>query len=200
MLVASYYQVPALRAAAVTASDVKLRYGGWFAFFIGMLAGGVVPEIAKLLTGMLRKLDAAWARECAYNAFVYGIVGWQVDIFYRFQAFMFGPQHDVRTLVVKTSVDMGFFSTIISIPTATWLYAWKRNQFKLAGLFPGGVSAFYKRQVVPGLVPCWAFWIPVLLCTYAMPVNLQLEFSMLAEAAWSIVFVFIAKQADVALP
>lgn len=193
VLVLSYYRFEGLRGEASAIAEVKIRFGLAFAFAAGMMAGGIIPETAKLLTGGLRRFNRRWLADSAYNAFVYGIVGVQVDLFYRLQALMFGPNHDLRTLVLKTSVDMGAFSTIVSIPTASWLYAWKRNAFRTRGLAPAGVRAFYVEQVVPGLIPCWCFWIPVLFCTYSMPVNLQLPFSMLAEAAWSILFVFITR-------
>ena len=199
-LVVSYYQSPALRTAASSAGELKLRYGVWFAFAIGMLAGGAVPETAKLLTGGLRRFDRAWAAESTYNALVYGVVATQVDLFYRLQAFVFGPQHTVPTLIVKTAVDMGLFATIVSIPTATLLLAWRREEFCWRALFFQGWRTFYVRQVMPGLIPCWFFWTPVLLCTYAMPSDLQLCFSTLAEAAWSIVFVFISKQEPAPAP
>ena len=194
VLVVSYYRFPGLQEAARSASNVKLRYGVWFAFAIGTLAGGLVPETAKLLTGTLRRFDGAWVRDTLYNALVYGLVGAQVDFMYRFQAYAFGPTHSVQTLVVKTLVDMAGFAPVISIPTATVLYALRRERFRVGELVRSGVRPFYIHQVVPGLIPCWFFWTPVLLCTYAMPDNLQLCFSMLAEAAWSIVFVLIAKQ------
>ena len=193
-LVVSYYRFPGLQEAARSASELKLRYGVWFAFLLGTLAGGVVPELAKLLTGGLRRFDRTWVVETTYNAFVYGLVGAQVDLLYRFQAFLFGPQHDVRTLIVKTAVDMGLFAPIISIPTATLMYAWRREGFRVRPIFRYGFRSFFFHQIMPGLIPCWFFWTPVLFCTYAMPSDLQLCFSMLAEAAWSIVFIFIAKE------
>jgi len=193
-LVLSYYRLPALQAIAQQEAELKVRYGVWFAFALGMLAGGVVPETAKLLTGGLHRFDRTWVAESTYNALVYGVIGAQVDLFYRFQAFTFGPQHTVGTLIVKTAVDMGLFAPVISIPTATLLYAWRRQKYRIVGMFPDGWREFFMRQVMAGLIPCWFFWTPVLFCTYAMPDNLQLCFSMLAEAAWSIVFVFIAKQ------
>ena len=194
ILVVSYYRSSGLRTAALSAAELKLRYGIWFAFAMGMLAGGVVPEIAKLVTGGLRRLNRTWVAELGYNALVYGVVAAQVDLFYRFQAFTFGAGHDARTLIVKTAVDMGAFAPVISIPTAMLLYAWRREGFRAGAIFRNGVRGFAIHQIMPGLIPCWVFWTPVLFCTYAMPANLQLCFSMLAEAAWSIVFVFIAKQ------
>jgi hypothetical protein len=55
-----------------------------------------------------------------------------------------------------------------------------------------GASA-YRDRVFPALIPCWVFWIPVLFCVYAFPPNLQLPFAFLAEAAWSMIVVFVSK-------
>ncbi|MHB8635687.1 MAG: hypothetical protein ACYC96_04355 [Fimbriimonadaceae bacterium] len=199
-LVISYYRLPGLRAAAHHASDLKVRYGVWFAFALGMLAGGVVPELAKLVTGDRRRFDRTWLADSTFNSLVYGVVGVQVDLFYRLQAFTFGPDHGLKTLIVKTAVDMGLFAPIISIPTATLLYAWRRERFQIRRVLGDGLRPFFLKQIMPGLIPCWFFWTPVLFCTYGMPPNLQLCFSMLAEAAWSIVFIFIAKQDHASMP
>ncbi|MBW7929038.1 MAG: hypothetical protein H3C58_13330, partial [Fimbriimonadaceae bacterium] len=53
-------------------------------------------------------------------------------------------------------------------------------------------------SIVPALIPCWAFWIPILICVYSLPANLQFVFALLAEAAWSILFVFIATNGGLA--
>ena len=200
MLVVSYYHSVGLRDFAAGVSALKLRYGIWFAACAGFCAGGLVPEIAKLATGGLRKFNKAWIATTFFNGFVYAIVAIQVDLFYRLQAFLFGPQHDIRTLVIKTAVDMGLFAPIISIPSATVLLVWRRNRFSLRPMFTDGLRVFILRDVIPGLIPCWFFWTPVLFCTYSMPVDLQLVFSTLMEAAWSIVFIFISNESQVPAP
>lgn len=189
-----YYRSAALQAGADVVMAWKLAGGIPFAFAAGALAGGVIPEVSKALTGRLRKLDRKWALDSLYNGFVYGIVGVQVDLFYRFQTWAFGDGKDVGTLLLKTAVDMLLFATLISIPTALCLYEWRRLGFKLRALVRQFSWAFYRDKVVPGIIPCWAFWIPILLCVYSMPADLQFCFSILAEAAWSILFVFIATE------
>ncbi len=194
VLVVTYYRSPDVQAVATQIAVWKVAGGVVFSFLGGAVAGGVIPELAKLVMRRIKRLDRSWLLSALYNAFVYGIVGVQVDLFYRVQAQIFGSGTDPQTLIVKTLVDMGLFSPLLCIPTATLLYAWKRRSFRFHGWRRAFTRKFYATQIWPTLLPCWAFWIPVLLCVYAMPMNLQFCFAILAEAAWSMVFVFMVSK------
>lgn len=228
--VIAYYRSRGIQDWAAELADFKVQWGLLFAFGSMFLACTVIPELAKLITGKLKTFDRAWAGKALFTGLVYGIVGIQVDIFYRYQAVWFGTGTDPRTFLLKTLVDMALFSTIISIPTATLMFEWRkhgfswrrfREDFLSRGLQPSQARhrqdadatsfrpfvpsspspfspwfVFYRDRVLPGLIPCWAFWTPVLLCTYSMPMNLQFCFTMFAEAAWSLLFVFIATRED----
>jgi hypothetical protein len=119
----------------------------------------------------------------------YGIIGVQVDLWYRVQTFLFGEGRDLGTLLVKTAVDQAVFSTLLAIPTAVFLFAWRREGLKAA--LEVWTPKGWMKRVFPAMIPCWALWIPVLFCCYAMPTDLQFFFAMLAEAAWSVIFVFM---------
>jgi hypothetical protein len=191
VLVVGYYHSASLQSDLVGLDQLKARGGSLFAFVAGMMAGGVIPEVFKLATGSLKRFDRTWLGVSAFNGFVYGIVGVQVEAFYRLQAHLFGLGHDPATLVTKSAFDLLVFTPVLSIPCATLLFVWRNHGFRMRAVFADGLGAFYQSQVMPGLVPCWFFWTPVLFCSYSMPMNLQFPFSTLAEAAWSIVFVFI---------
>ena len=189
VLVIAYYRSAGFQESASHLAAFKLAGGLLFAFVAGAIAGGVIPEIARAMMRRIPKFDRTWLQTAGYNAFVYGIIGAQVDVFYQFQALTFGGGNDAKTLIVKTAVDMAIFTPVLSIPTAVLLYAWKRRGFRIHGWKGAFTRKFYAKEVWPTLVPCWAFWIPVLLCVYAMPSDLQYCFAVLAEAAWSMVFV-----------
>ncbi|MCB8932870.1 MAG: hypothetical protein H6534_05455, partial [Chthonomonadaceae bacterium] len=191
MLVIAYYRSPEMQTVAAKLAGVKVAGGLLFSFLAGGVAGGAIPEFARLLLRRIPRFDRAWAATAGYNALVYGVVGVQVDLFYQLQGLVFGTGNDAQTLIVKTAVDMSLFTTVISIPTAVFLYAWKRRGFRFDGWRSAFSRRFYAKEVWPTLIPCWAFWIPVLLCVYAMPADLQFCFAVLAEAAWSMVFVFM---------
>jgi hypothetical protein len=51
---------------------------------------------------------------------------------------------------------------------------------------------WYLTHVGPLLIPCWCFWIPMVLMVYSMPPPLQFSLFCLALAAWSLLMVFVA--------
>lgn len=188
-LVVSYYQAPGVHQSLEAAEEFKRNGGLWVAAVAGMIAGGILPEFAKLASGRLKKFDGDWIRLTAFTTMVYGIIGVQIDLWYRLQTLWFGEGRDWGTLLTKTAVDQIFFAPLVAIPTAVFLFAWRKEGLKPA-LEVGTPSGWMKR-VFPAMIPCWALWIPVLFCCYAMPTDLQFFFSMLAEAAWSVIFVFM---------
>lgn len=189
-LVFAYFTYTPFHDAMRQLANAKVRGGLPFSLVAGCLAGGLVPELAKAVTRKLWRIDRNWAKQTLFNGFVYGIVAVQVDLFYQLQNYLFGPGRDPATLFIKTAVDMLIFAPLISIPTAVALFEWRSNRWS-------GVARLwrldgYVQKVVPALVPAWAFWIPMLFCVYSMPPDLQFCLAVLAEAAWSILFVFIA--------
>jgi len=193
LIAVAYHERADVRDAAHGLEQLKRSSGILFAFVAGAMAGGLVPEFAKLVTGHLRKFDRIWLGNTVFNGLVYGFVGVQVDLFYQLQARMFGNGIDLGTLVVKTLVDMGIFAPLLSIPSAVLLY--EGRKLKWHGVVKACFRpAAYRELILPKLVVCWAFWIPVLFGVYAMPGDLQLCLALLAEAAWSILFVFIATE------
>ncbi len=194
ILVVAYFQTPALQASLKHVETVKVRGGLAFAFFGGMVAGAVVPELAKLFTGRLKSVSKRWLQESAFNGLVYGIVGVQVDLFYQVLTATLGGQATPSVVITKTLIDQLVFSPLLSIPTATILFRWRFHEFQREAFARELRDRFYLNQIVPGVLMCWAFWVPVLCCLYTLPTLLQFPFSLLAEAAWSILFVFMTQQ------
>jgi hypothetical protein len=192
------YQLNAgLRDGLAAVADFKVRGGLLFAFGAGAMAGGLIPEIAKAVTHRTKQFDRAWLGSALFNAFVYGLVGVEVVVFYSLQTAWFGPGNSLGTLAIKTAVDMFLFSPTLSIPTAVAAYAWRSSGFAWPRLSWRTFLEFYAEKIVPPLILCWVFWIPVLFCVYSLAPDLQFPFSTLAEAAWSMVFVFVTTEAEV---
>lgn len=163
---------------------------------VGAVGAGLTPELAKALTGRLRKLDLPWLEKTLFTAFVYALVGVLVDVFYKVQAACFGSGNEPITLALKTAVDMLIFSPFLSIPMACTLFAFYELRYDPVKMGTELRSQFYRRKIAPSLLLCWFFWTPVLVCVYAFPVALQFPIAMFAEAAWSVLFVFMNTQAE----
>lgn len=190
LVVATYYASSAVREASASISALKLSGGYPFSFLAGFVAGGLLPEVAKVATGRIAADRAKWLRDTAFNGLAYGLLAIAVDLLYQLQTRAFGGGNDIATIAIKTVVDQAIFSTIVAMPAMIFLFDFRAGGWRKAAgvLTPRG----YRDRVLPALLPNWAFWIPVLVCVYAMPFELQFVFAMLMEAAWSIVFVFIA--------
>ncbi|MBV6458930.1 MAG: hypothetical protein HONBIEJF_02069 [Fimbriimonadaceae bacterium] len=196
-LLVAYFQMPTFREWCDAIGIAKREAGLPAAFIAGAIAGGLIPEVAKLISGKLRRLDRRWFAAMLYVAAVYGVIGISVDLLYTGQAQLFGHDNRFWTVVKKVLVDMLLFSPLFSIPLATVLFTFQRLGYRHDRLRIDVRNTFYMRRVMPGLILCWAFWIPILALTYSLPTGVQFPFAMLAESAWSVVFVFQAVHLEV---
>jgi hypothetical protein len=194
VIIVAYFNHQGVREWTEGIQDAKVRGGYPFAFVVGMIAGGVFPELARLLSGKVRRYDRAHLIHVLWSGFVFGIVGLEVDAFYQLLAFWFGGGTDVRTLMTKVTLDMGLFSPLLCIPTATLLVGWWQAGFGGAYWRRAFTLDYFKKEVWNVMPMCWSYWIPILICCYALPLNLQFPFAMLAESAWSVVFVFFVSE------
>lgn len=192
--VALYYRSTDFQGWSRSIATMKVAGGYPFAFLAGFVAGCVIPELAKVLTGRIPTDRVRWLKDSVFNGVAYGLLGIAVDVLYRLQTAWFGSGIDVTTIAIKTIVDQALFATLIAMPGLMMLFDGRAGGWRLARrmLTPAG----YRDRVLPALIPNWAFWIPVLLCVYALPTDLQFVFAMLMDAAWSIVFVFIATRPE----
>lgn len=190
-LVVLYFNSESVRTWSEWIAATKVKSGLLGAFIAGGIAGGFIPELAKLATGRVKKFDQKHTIGVLWAAFVYGLVGITVDLLYKAQAVWFGTGNDVGTLAIKVFVDMTAFTMLVSFPLAASLFAWWREGFKWSFWKGAFTWNFYKTEIASKLPIGWAFWIPILTCTYALPLNLQFPFAILAEAAWSVLFVFM---------
>lgn len=192
-LAVAYFIRADLRAAAEIVSDLREQAGVLGAFLTGVMAGGLMPEVAKAITGRPGRWDCARVEKVAFTSFVYGTIGVTVTLFYLVQNAIFGTAvADVRTTLLKTAFDLLVFAPFVSMPLAMALFTFYRERYRLSAWRLILSRGWYRDEVVPALLLCWVFWGPILLCTYALPVGLQFPFSMLMQAAWSILFVFLA--------
>ncbi len=191
ILVASYFLSQGVRDFAQRIAEVKQAGGVPFAFLAGFIAGGLLPEIAKFLTGRRHRYSRTHVVRVLWTGFVYGLIGILIFYLYDLQARWFGNGIDWGTLTLKTSVDMGIFTPLVSVPMAAALFAWWKAEFAWTFWAKVFSRKFYREEVVSKLPLCWAYWIPFLYLTYALPIDLQFPFAIVAESAWSILFVFM---------
>ncbi|MFM9873007.1 MAG: hypothetical protein ACKVQS_06025 [Fimbriimonadaceae bacterium] len=194
LLVFCYFNYPPTTHFLDKIGVIRDQSGVFFILITGMLAGGVLPEIAKILTGKVKKIDREWASHALYVALVYTVVGFEVHFLYIVQVLLFTESNALVPTIQKVLFDMLIFSPLLSIPYATGMFIWRQNKFKLSAWSQVLTPRNYMKNVFPGLILCWAFWTPVLSAIYLLPLKLQFPVAMLCESAWTIVFVFSVQE------
>lgn len=190
-IVVVYYQSASMQAWCAHLATLKENGGLPFAAIAGAIAGGIVPEFAKLITK--NKSQRQGVKEIACVAIYFAFMGLSVDILYSFFGRVWGMDHQPLTIVKKTCSDMGVFCPLIAVSTTVATLTWKDCGFsfsKTKEVFSNG--GFWDRYIKV-LLPNWIIWIPVVSAIYCLPVNLQFLTAQLAEAAWSIVVVHISQ-------
>lgn len=194
ILVYAYFNFPPTTHFLNQIGTLKEEGGLLFILCTGLLAGAILPEIAKILTGKVKKLNREWATHAIYVGVVYTIVGFEVHYLYLVQVWLFSESNALIPTIQKVLFDMLIFSPLLSIPYATGMFIWRRKNFKLSAWLDVLLPSNYMTNVFPGLILCWVFWTPVLCAIYLLPLQLQFPVAMLCESAWTIVFVFSVQE------
>jgi len=191
LLALAYRSSAGVRAASAVLAGWKAAGGLPFAAASCAVAGGILPEIAKLLADRRRNALRGRGGAIAFNLAFFAVNGVVIDLLYRGEALLFGSDASVRTVVEKVAFDQFVF-------TPTWLivivllYQWRQRGYSWAATRPLLRPGFYQARVLPLLLPNFLFWIPMVSIIYALPVALQFLLFVPALAAWSLIMVFIA--------
>jgi len=191
-LVGAYFLFPAVREWCQVLSAWQKSGGLVAAAIAAAVAGGVLPEIAKLLTKPERKALATRVHDIAFNCLFFGFSGVVVYYFYAYQAVLFGDDAKVSTVVKKVIVDQFGFSIVWATPYALFMFALKGASYSVGGALRELSPAKLVYRVPSMLLPIWAFWIPMVTMIYALPAALQFALFSLALAAWSLLVTVIA--------
>lgn len=191
-VVLGYFGSSAVARFAEWLGSIKASGGYWFAAISLALVCGPLPEIAKHLTGVDRSFTRARLQRTLLNTGIYAIVGVQCDALYRLLAHAFGDQLTVWNVVRKVSVDQFVFSPLISLPTIALAYTWRDAGFRVAGIGKLLRQRWYVGRVVPMIVTCWAYWIPMGTLMYTLPPTLTFVYALFASAAGAILITGVA--------
>lgn len=192
-VVVGYYFAPAVGRFLESVAEFKNQTGIWFALGVGFFSGGVLPELARAATGQVKNLDREFARDTVYTGFVYAVIAVCVWVLYAILESLFGPTTSYLVLAKKVLVDQLIFSPFVSIPVAFHLFGWREVGFKASYFKNVFIWEFYKTNVGPPLVMCWAFWGPTVTCIYLFPINLQFVISAFCQGVWSLIFVLMVR-------
>jgi hypothetical protein len=201
LLLVSYFCSADVRAACGYLSEFHHRGGLLLSAIAAGIAGGILPEIAKAIFPPSpqagRTASSRLSRgDLAFVLAAFAVNGIVTDLQYRILGYFLGNDDHFSTAVKKMLADQFITTPVYGIVYWAVIYRWKAHRFRVLPLLRELGPRWYLQQVGPLLIPCWCFWIPMVLMVYLMPANLQFSLFCLALAAWSLLMVFVASSGE----
>lgn len=192
LLLIGYFHIPAVTAFCRHLAELRQQWGIGLAILASVLAGVILPEIAKFLLLPRASRRPIIATDLLASALFFAGSGAIVDTQYRLLTAVLGADMTMGLAVRKMLIDQFLMTPLYGVPYWILVYAWKANGFRiLPTLRPIG-PRWYLLNVTPLLIPAWVYWIPMTLMIYSLPAQLQFALFTLALAAWSLVMIFVA--------
>jgi len=191
LLVIAYRASAGVRDACAALVDLKREGGLAFSAVASAIAGVLLPEAATLATVPDERARPGRAGKLAFTTAFFLVNGAVVDLFYRLSAHVFGDSATPAVVAQKVAFDQ-FVFTPLWLSVIGSLFAWHKYGFRWAPTRADLTDGFYRRRLLPLLLPNWCFWIPMTAVIYALPVPLQFLLFVFALAAWSLIMVVIA--------
>jgi len=186
VVVLAFFHWPPFTLFCARLGDWKEAGGLWFAAAGSAVAGVLLPELARQLSG--DRVPVSFG-VLVFRMLFFGWNGIMVATFYRWQGVWFGDSSEWHVVLIKMLCDQFGFTTFLAVPLAAVVFTWQAGRFRWAPLREELTNGFIFRKVLPVLLPNWAFWFPMVACIYSLPPDLQYVFFLFVFAAWSLLLV-----------
>jgi hypothetical protein len=194
-MAAAYVWNPTARHGFQQLADLRSQWGLLFSFLGTSVASAVFPELLRLA------LPKGWTGVTDGHGILsrflfaipfWGLIGMQVDLFYRLQYFLFGPSDSVSVIVKKVLVDSLIYCPTLAVPQVVCIFLWRDHGFTFRGFHGHAPGRFYALKILPVLITNWTVWIPLICIIYSLPAPLGVPFFIIAQCFWVMVFTTIS--------
>lgn len=189
----AYYFLPESRPGFDQLGALKQRWGFFYSGLSAAIAGGVLPEILRVVVFQKGRVERRNFANLLFNLPFWGVQGILVDVFYRGQALWFGQDATFAVIAKKVLVDQFLYNPLFAAPFGVSLYEWKNNGFRWTNSL--GLRDYYRQRIFPALMATWAVWIPLVSVIYALPSPLQIPIFGLGLTFWVMMFTWISETA-----
>ena len=195
-LVAAYYLHGPTRAALDSLAAVKARWGFRYSALATAVSGGLIPFLYMRLHPRTRPVTPA--SHAAFYVGFWAYRGMEVDLFYRFQGWLFGNLPTAATIAKKVLVDQLGYTVFWSMPTAILAFFWKDAGFSWARVRGLDVLGFWKANLPTAILGAWCVWLPAVTVIYSLPPTLQIPLFNIVLCFYALLFATLnAKNAGV---
>jgi hypothetical protein len=189
-LVVSYYHVPAVKGWLDVIGAVNRDHPTLFAMFCTGFTAGFIPWVFRMAFPRLR--PARPGLDLLHSVVWWMFLGVVVRYFYALQGYMFGVEPTAEVVAKKVFVDQLGFTVLCGAPFNAISHLWKDSNWDTAKLRSAMGPGWYRRLVLPNLLPNYLVWFPGNIIFYSMPPELQLPVANCIGCFWALMCVRIA--------
>ena len=194
-LVVSYYYIPSIKGWLNVIGVLNDRNPTAFAMLCTGFTAGFIPWCFRMAFPGLR--PARPALDLLHSVLWWMFLGVLVRYFYALQGCLFGVEPSVEVVVKKVLVDQLGFTVFCGAPFNAISHLWKDSNWNTAKLRAAMGPGWYRRLVLPNLLPNFLVWFPGNVLFYSMPANLQLPVANCIGCFWALMCVRIARHSGV---
>lgn len=193
-LVLAYHHHEPTRSWLVRLAEFRESAGTIFAIVSTGMVGGVIP-LLYLRSREATRSRYSWSQGAGLILF-WAYKGAEVEWLYRFLAWWIGERVEMRTIATKTFIDQFLYCPLFAVPVTVLVYAWIDARFRLTPVAQDWqAAAWYRRRVLPLLIPNMAVWIPAVAIIYALPTALQLPLQNVVLCFYTLLLAHVTQEA-----
>lgn len=192
LLVLLYYFVPAAQPFYQTLTRWKTQGGYLYSVVATAFFGGILPFLMILLKG--KTAGKRILPLLLFYVLFWAVKGLEIDLFYQFQAILFGDSNHWWVVTRKVLFDQGVYVPFWAVPTMTILYLWRDSDFNWSGVKERLQQESFFRRCFRVIVPNYMIWIPAVTIVYNLPLILQLPLFNLVLAFWALIMSSVSEQ------
>ncbi len=188
LLITGYFYVPSVHDVLESIGRIKTSYGWKFSVVSTGIFGGLIPALLPWLMrqpGIRASLGLVIS-----NTLLWAYKGLEIDLFYHFQAWLFGTTLNFHTIAIKTFCDQFVMVPLFGIVNVVLFYLWRDCGYSFKTFLSRLGKKWYRRRILPVLIANWVIWIPAVAMIYSLPVALQLPVQNLILCFWVLILVF----------
>ncbi|MFC1568947.1 hypothetical protein ACFL4L_01815 [bacterium] len=192
LIIVAYYWLTPVHYFLSKIAEMKEHGGYLFSILSTALFGGLIPYLYQIVTGQIRKGAPVIATGIFMIVF-YGYRGFEVDLFYQFQARLFGEGLLPYTIIKKIIVDQFIYAPFWAIPMITIGLMFKNCYLSWAALKPALNRRFLTDTMPTVILSTWVIWIPGVAIIYSFPFSLQIPIMNFIVCFYTLMVLKIAK-------
>lgn len=213
-IVFGYFQIDIVRETLESIGQLKQRTGWIFGIVSTAIFGGLLPVVIPYLVSAIAKPKSTRRESEAHSGesrtsvdqtagqmgstlvssvLFWGFKGFEVDVLYRLQSWMFGDAVDIPTIGAKVFVDMAIYAPLFGLLNCVLFYVWRDNGYSFARAKASLGKNWYVNKVLPALISNACVWLPSVILIYSLPLALQLPVQNLILCFWVLVLVFFTR-------